>query len=293
MSDHFSSIAHIYRETATAQKYAAERLFWMLRIERTDDVLDLGCGTGHLAQEIRQLTDGRVVGIDLSPEMVALAQEAAPKGIEFVTGSAEDLDMPGQFDAIFCNSAFQWFTEPRQGDRQLLRGAAAGRPDGHAGSGPSGVLPDVSPCCGHAGGRPADRGDLEPLRLAVDLLRDGGGVRAPVHRRRLRAGRRRDRGAQRALHAEPRPGHVRLGRGRRVPEPRVLRRAAAGRVPGDGARADPRGPAPVRPGPSAGSRSCSRASTCWRVAPDGARRQVAACSACTSRGTPDPDGRSG
>jgi ubiquinone/menaquinone biosynthesis C-methylase UbiE len=86
----------------------------MLRIERTDDVLDLGCGTGHLAQEIRLLTDGRVVGIDLSPEMVALAREAAPEGIEFVTGAAETLDMPDQFDAIFCNSAFQWFTdEPR------------------------------------------------------------------------------------------------------------------------------------------------------------------------------------
>ena len=127
MSDHFSSIAHIYRQTATAQKYAAERLFWMLRIERTDDVLDLGCGTGHLAQEIRQLTDGRVVGIDLSPEMVALAREAAPKGIEFVTGSAEELDMPGQFDAIFCNSAFQWFTDAA---RAIANCYAALRPDG-------------------------------------------------------------------------------------------------------------------------------------------------------------------
>ena len=110
MSD-FSSIARIYRQTATAQKSAAERLFWMLRVERTDDVLDLGCGTGHLAQEIRQLTDGRVVGIDPSPEMIALAREAAPDGIEFVTGGVEDLGMTEQFDAVFCNSAFQWFTD--------------------------------------------------------------------------------------------------------------------------------------------------------------------------------------
>ncbi len=127
MSDPFSSIAHIYRQTATAQKSAAERLFWMLRIERTDDVLDLGCGTGHLAQEIRLLTDGRVVGIDLSPTMVSLAREAAPEGIEFVTGAVEDLDMPGQFDAIFCNSAFQWFTDE---PRALANCYAALRPDG-------------------------------------------------------------------------------------------------------------------------------------------------------------------
>ena len=123
----FSSIARIYRQTATAQKSAAERLFWMLGVERTDDVLDLGCGTGHLAQEIRVLTDGRVVGIDLSPEMIALAREAAPEGIEFVTGPAEELDMPGEFDAILCNSAFQWFTDE---PRALANCFAALRPGG-------------------------------------------------------------------------------------------------------------------------------------------------------------------
>jgi ubiquinone/menaquinone biosynthesis C-methylase UbiE len=123
----FSSIARIYRQTATAQKSAAERLFWMLGIERTDDVLDLGCGTGHLAQEIRVLTDGRVVGVDLSPEMIASALEAAPDTIEFFTGAAEAMDMPGQFDAIICNSAFQWFTD---GPRALANCFAALRPGG-------------------------------------------------------------------------------------------------------------------------------------------------------------------
>jgi ubiquinone/menaquinone biosynthesis C-methylase UbiE len=123
----FASIARIYRQTATAQKSAAERLFWMLRIARTDDVLDLGCGTGHLALEIRQLTDGRVVGIDLSPEMIALARGAAPQGIEFITGAAEDLEMPGRFDAVFCNSAFQWF---RDAPRAIGNCFAALRPGG-------------------------------------------------------------------------------------------------------------------------------------------------------------------
>jgi ubiquinone/menaquinone biosynthesis C-methylase UbiE len=83
----------------------------MLAVERTDDVLDLGCGTGHLAQEVRVLTDGRVVGVDLSSEMIELARAAAPEGIEFLTGAAEELDLPEAFDAIFCNSAFQWFTD--------------------------------------------------------------------------------------------------------------------------------------------------------------------------------------
>ena len=110
-----------------AQKSAAERLFWILGIERTDDVLDLGCGTGHLAQEIRMLTDGRVVGIDLSPEMIALAREAAPAAIEFLTGDAHTLDMPEAFDAILCNSVFQWFED---GERALRNCLAALRRGG-------------------------------------------------------------------------------------------------------------------------------------------------------------------
>jgi trans-aconitate methyltransferase len=108
-----------------AQKSAAERLFWMLGIERTDDVLDLGCGTGHLAQEIRVLTDGRVVGMDLSPEMIELAREAAPATIEFVTGDVHALDMPEAFDAILSNSAFQWF---KDGEHALRNCLAALRP---------------------------------------------------------------------------------------------------------------------------------------------------------------------
>jgi trans-aconitate methyltransferase len=110
-----------------AQKSAAERLFWMLGVERTDDVLDLGCGTGHLAQEIRVLTDGRVVGIDLSPEMIALAREAAPATIEFGTGDVHALDMPEAFDVILSNSAFQWF---KDGELALRNCLAALRPGG-------------------------------------------------------------------------------------------------------------------------------------------------------------------
>ena len=110
MSD-FTSIASIYRQSATLQMSGAERLFWMLVITRDDDILDLGCGTGHLAQELRLLTDGRVVGIDASAAMIDLARQSAPPTIEFVVGTAEEMDMPDAFDAIFCNSAFQWFVD--------------------------------------------------------------------------------------------------------------------------------------------------------------------------------------
>src|SRR5262249_43071282 len=55
-------------------------------------VVDLGCGGGLWA---RRLTDAayRVLGIDLSPDMIALARQRAPKG-SFRAGSFLDVDFP-------------------------------------------------------------------------------------------------------------------------------------------------------------------------------------------------------
>ncbi len=123
----FTTIAPNYRQTATLQKSASERLHALLQISRTDNVLDLGCGTGHLTQAIRAQTDGTVVGVDPSEGMIAEAMRNHGKEIEFHVGSAEALDMPLQFDAIFCNSAFQWFREP---ERAIANCHAALRPGG-------------------------------------------------------------------------------------------------------------------------------------------------------------------
>lgn len=108
----FTTIAPNYQQTAELQKSASERLFDMLAIGRSDNVLDLGCGTGHLTRKIRGVTDGIVVGIDPSSGMIAEAQHNSAPNIAFHVGDAESLNITGQFDAIFCNSAFQWFHDP-------------------------------------------------------------------------------------------------------------------------------------------------------------------------------------
>ena len=111
MSD-FSSIAPKYRQTATLQKSAAERVFDLLAIGPAEAVLDLGCGTGHLTNQIRQKTSGKVLGLDPAEGMIAEARRQAAADVEFQVGTAEELDRPDSFDAIFCNSAFQWFRDP-------------------------------------------------------------------------------------------------------------------------------------------------------------------------------------
>lgn len=75
-------------------------------------VLDVATGTGIVALASSEIVGriGNVVGIDLSPDMLAVArQKAAAAGIEnieFREGDAEKLDFPdGSFDAVLCASS--------------------------------------------------------------------------------------------------------------------------------------------------------------------------------------------
>ncbi len=112
MSD-FSAISSNYQQRAVLQKSASQKLFDLVAIQRAEDVLDLGCGPGHLTRKIRGLTDGRVVGIDPSQGMIGEArQNCRNLDITFQVCGAQSLQAEGAFDVIFCNSSFQWFRDP-------------------------------------------------------------------------------------------------------------------------------------------------------------------------------------
>ncbi len=112
-SNNFTQISARYEQDSLIQKSAAEKLIGLLDIQRGDDVLDLGCGTGALARKIRTMTDGNVVGVDPSAGMIREAEsERQDMNIIYDVKSAEGLDYRDGFSVIFCNSAFQWFRDP-------------------------------------------------------------------------------------------------------------------------------------------------------------------------------------
>ncbi len=123
----FDPIASRYEDRSIAQKDAGERLVGMLKLEGREDVLDVGCGTGHLAATLRWLTSGRVVGIDPSGEMIAVARARELANVTFEVKAAEELDAVACFDAVLSNSALQWFRDP---EAALRRMAFALRPGG-------------------------------------------------------------------------------------------------------------------------------------------------------------------
>lgn len=64
-------------------------------------ILDIGCGPGNISRYLlKKRPDFQILGIDASPNMVALAKKNNP-GARFQTMDVQDLNqLPGQFDGI-------------------------------------------------------------------------------------------------------------------------------------------------------------------------------------------------
>lgn len=75
-------------------------------------VVDLGCGNGELTHELKK-SGFKVLGLDASREMLAIAREAYPE-LDFVEGNGLDFTLADKADAIFSNAVFHWIDRDRQ-----------------------------------------------------------------------------------------------------------------------------------------------------------------------------------
>jgi SAM-dependent methyltransferase len=97
----------------------------LMQIAPTDNILDVGCGAGWLARLLAErVPEGRVVGMDVSDEMVRHARKHCAKieNAMFVHGSVDEIPWEGQFfdKAISVESAYYW-PDPAAGMREIFR----------------------------------------------------------------------------------------------------------------------------------------------------------------------------
>lgn len=66
-------------------------------------ILDLGCGPGNIAKFLVNQDKGyKILGVDLSSEMLKLARQNVPTG-EFVIGDIRHLQLEPKFDAVIAS----------------------------------------------------------------------------------------------------------------------------------------------------------------------------------------------
>jgi len=89
-----------------------ESLIALLQPQPNEYILDVGCGTGDLANEI-SLFGAIVVGVDQSENMIIQAKKKFPT-LQFEVRDAKNLIFNQQFDAVFSNATLHWIKEPTQ-----------------------------------------------------------------------------------------------------------------------------------------------------------------------------------
>jgi demethylmenaquinone methyltransferase/2-methoxy-6-polyprenyl-1,4-benzoquinol methylase len=100
------------------------RRFLVSRVEASppDTILDVATGTGAVAAELIRSYRCSVVGLDQSPEMLAVARQRLPATVRLVEGDADHLPFP---DATFAGLTFtylmRYVDDPGATLRELAR----------------------------------------------------------------------------------------------------------------------------------------------------------------------------
>jgi len=116
------------RSSAPQQSWASQVLERLQDIDPGATVLDVGCGTGRVTELLVALVpEGRVLALDASEEMVALARSRLGERAEVWCQDVLELDLKRPVDAIVSTAALHWVSDH---DRLWRRLGGALRPGG-------------------------------------------------------------------------------------------------------------------------------------------------------------------
>jgi trans-aconitate 2-methyltransferase len=95
--------------SAPQQSWATEVIARLPPLPPHARVLDVGCGTGLVTEQLLEIApDVRVIGVDASREMVALARARLGGRAEILCQDALELDVDEPVDAIVSTAALHW-----------------------------------------------------------------------------------------------------------------------------------------------------------------------------------------
>jgi trans-aconitate 2-methyltransferase len=120
-----------YARHSAGQEQWARELIARAGLSPDDRVLDIGCGDGRITAAIARLVpQGRVVGVDLSADMVEHAAGHFPArdfpNLAFEQADARDLRFDRAFTFVFSNAALHWIRDQRPVVAGIARALAPG-----------------------------------------------------------------------------------------------------------------------------------------------------------------------
>lgn len=104
------------------------RVMYPYVLEKLDKIdfnnfLDLGCGTGELIKLVlNTFSDKQAYGLDISEEMLKVADKKLSNNVELVLGDSENLPYATNFfDVVYCNDSFHHYPSPQRVLTEVFR----------------------------------------------------------------------------------------------------------------------------------------------------------------------------
>lgn len=130
---HYDFHVKLYRLLGFGYEAYCSRAVELLRLQRGDCVVELGCGTGlNFALLVQQIgSEGRLIGVDLTPEMLACARERAQRAgwtnVELIQSDMATYEFPEGVNRVLSTGVLGYVAEY---DRVIERASRALVPGG-------------------------------------------------------------------------------------------------------------------------------------------------------------------
>jgi len=114
--------AQKYKNHASFVSDLAMPVVDLLAPTKDDYILDMGCGEGTLAVEMKR-RGAKIKAVDLSSDMV---QKAKAKGIDASVMSITDMSFENQFDGVFSNAVLHWIKDSQSAIKNVNKALKRG-----------------------------------------------------------------------------------------------------------------------------------------------------------------------
>lgn len=115
---YFDKIARNYDENRIPEPIRCYPLLLKRLPTNINQLLDIGCGTGTMIELISQSyrnETAKYIGIDLSKEMISIAENKAIKNASFKIGDAESIELnDSSCDVVICMHSFHHYPNPKK-----------------------------------------------------------------------------------------------------------------------------------------------------------------------------------
>ena len=125
--EHFNGQAAVYDSNTSSYYSGPAKLSCKDAVEYLsgcdfDTLLDVGCGTGFLIDQLAKIKSASYYGVDIAEKMLAVAMSKNIKGASFTEGLADRLPFTdNSFDVVTCIQSFHHYPDSDKAMQEVLR----------------------------------------------------------------------------------------------------------------------------------------------------------------------------